>query len=141
MKIFLSIFLALAAFNSVPTESEELITLGVKVTNVDKDDSNIMVAVFSHYSTFLTKEMYRTEIISVSGNSETFVEFEVAKGEYAVAVFQDTNRNGDLDRNIFSYPTEPFGFSRNYRSMIKPPHWTDVAIQVSEKSIIEVELN
>jgi len=141
MKIFLSIFLALVGLNADSTDADELITLGVKVTNVKKNDSNVMIAVFSHYSTFLTEEMYRREIISVSGNSETYFEFKVVKGEYAVAVFQDTNKNGDLDRNIFSYPTEPFGFSKNYRPMIKPPHWTDVAIQVSEKSVIEVALN
>jgi uncharacterized protein (DUF2141 family) len=141
MKVILSIFLAIAGFVSNPVDSDELITLRVKITNLENDDSNIMIAVFSHYSTFLTEDMYRKEILSVSNYTEAFVEFKVARGEYAIAVFQDTNKNGNLDRNLFSYPSEPFGFSNNYRSLIKPPHWTDVAFQVEGESFVEVELN
>jgi len=141
MKIFLSIFLAFTCFVNNPSGVDELITLRVKVTNLEKHDSNVMIAVFSHYTTFLTEDMYRQQIISVSNFNETFAEFKVAKGEYAIAVFQDTNMNGDLDRNIFSYPIEPFGFSNNYRPLVKPPHWTDVAFRVEEESDIEVELN
>ncbi|MGB6037071.1 MAG: DUF2141 domain-containing protein [Cryomorphaceae bacterium] len=141
MKIFLSIFLAFTGWISTPSESDELITLRVKITNLEIEDSNIMIAVFSHYTTFLTEDMYRQQIISVSNYSEAFAEFKVAKGEYAIAVFQDTNKNGDLDRNFFSYPSEPFGFSNNYRPIMKPPHWTDVAFQVEGESFIEVQLN
>lgn len=141
MKIILTICFALAAWVSDPVESDEMITLRVKITNVENEDSNIMIAVFSHYSTFLTEDMYRQQTVSVSDYTETFVEFKVVKGEYAVAVFQDTNKNGDLDRNFFSYPSEPFGFSNNFRPILKAPQWTDVAFKVEEESLIEVKLN
>ncbi|MBM3418733.1 MAG: DUF2141 domain-containing protein, partial [Bacteroidetes bacterium] len=32
----------------------------------------------------------------------------------AVAVYQDLDRNGRLDKSAFGFPTEPYGFSRNY---------------------------
>jgi uncharacterized protein (DUF2141 family) len=140
MKIFISLFLVVLGIIPTLDDSDELMTLKVRITNVADDDSKIMIAVFSHYSTFLTKEMYRQQVITVSDYTDTVVEFKVARGEYAIAIFQDTNKNGDLDRNFFSYPSEPFGFSNNYRPLVKPPHWTDVAFQVVGESQIEIEL-
>ena len=128
-------------FSPSPNGVEELVTLKVKVKNVANEDSNIMIAVFKSYDTFLTEDMYRQETVAVKNFTETVVEFQLAKGEYAIAAFQDRNKNGDLDRNFLAYPTEPFGFSNNYRPMIKPPHWTDVAFQVESERVIEVELN
>ena len=75
-------------------------------------------------------------MIEVTDFTDTYVEFQVEKGEYAIAAFQDINKNGDLDRNIFQYPTEPFGFSNNFRPMLKAPHWTDVAFQATEDKTI-----
>jgi uncharacterized protein (DUF2141 family) len=124
-----------------PKEAEEEITLKVKITNVANEDSNIMIAVFRSYDTFLTENMYRKEVVAVDDFTETEIEFKLVRGEYGIAVFQDKNKNGDLDRNFFSYPLEPFGFSRNFRPLIKAPHWTDVAFQINEPSSIEVRLN
>ncbi|MCZ4408401.1 DUF2141 domain-containing protein [Cryomorphaceae bacterium 1068] len=140
MKIILSLCIALMGFFSASNGSEELISLKVRIKNVENEDSNIMIAVFRSYDTFLTEDMHRQEVIAVKNFTETEVEFKLAKGEYAIAVFQDKNKNGDLDRNFFAYPSEPFGFSNNFRPLIKPPHWTDVAFQVDSESAIEIEL-
>jgi uncharacterized protein (DUF2141 family) len=141
MKIVLSICIVLLGLFPDPERSEELISLKVRITNVENEDSNIMVAVFRSYDTFLTEDMHRQEVVAVKNFTETEVEFKLAKGEYAIAVFQDNNKNGDLDRNFFSYPTEPFGFSNNFRPLLKAPHWTDVAFQIDGEKTIEVELN
>ncbi|MFT4770929.1 MAG: hypothetical protein ACI9CP_001495 [Cryomorphaceae bacterium] len=140
MKYILSVILLVFGGLNLTESEDDLVTIRVIITNVENDDSKIMIAVFSHYTTFLTEEMYRQQIIAVSDYTETVVEFKVAKGEYAIAIFQDMNKNGDLDRNIFSYPSEPFGFSNNYRPLVKPPHWTDVAFQVEGEKTIEVNL-
>jgi len=126
---------------SLSNDSVEQITLRVKITNVANEDSNIMIAVFESHNTFLTDEMYRREVIAVDNFTETEIKFKIEKGEYAVAVFQDKNKNGDLDRNMFYFPSEPYGFSQNYRPVMKPPHWTDVAFQVNEPTTIEVRLD
>ena len=39
--------------------------------------------------------------------------FQVPPGAYAVAVFQDENGNGRLDRNPLGLPTEPYAFSND----------------------------
>jgi uncharacterized protein (DUF2141 family) len=41
---------------------------------------------------------------------------DVPHGQYAIAVIQDLNENQKLDRNIFTKPTEPYGFSGAWKS-------------------------
>ncbi len=45
------------------------------------------------------------------------VEIEgLAPGQYAIAVYQDLNENGKLDRNFLTIPREPYGFSGAWKS-------------------------
>jgi len=37
----------------------------------------------------------------------------VAAGHYAFSVFQDVDEDGDLNTNLLTMPTEPYGFSNN----------------------------
>ncbi len=43
------------------------------------------------------------------------------EGVYAIAVFQDLNADGVLNRGAFGAPTEPYGFSNNARGSFGPP--------------------
>lgn len=36
---------------------------------------------------------------------------DLSPGRYAIAVYQDKNKNGKLDKNFFGMPKEPYGFS------------------------------
>ena len=141
MKIIFGFYLALCLFCFPREATDPNVTLKIKITNLDEADSNVLIAVYRTYDTFLTDDMYCERIVAVRKRKETEVEFQVVKGEYAVAVFQDKNKNGDLDRNMFSFPTEPYGFSNNFRPSFRPPDWTDVAFKIDRERIIEVELN
>jgi len=59
---------------------------------------------------------------------------------YAIAVYQDLNRNGRLDKSTFGFPTEPYGFSRNYRPLYRGPMWKDAALQVDRDAAIDIHL-
>jgi len=54
----------------------------------------------------------------------------VEPGEYAIAVFQDLNGNGRIDRPFF-IPTEPFGFS-NDTGRGSPPRFEAAKVSVRE---------
>ena len=54
----------------------------------------------------------------------------VAPGEYAVAVFQDLNGNGRIDRPFF-IPTEPYGFSNDV-GRCGPPRFEAAKVSVRE---------
>jgi uncharacterized protein (DUF2141 family) len=51
-------------------------------------------------------------------------------GDYAATAYLDENSNQNLDTNLFGLPTEPYGFSRNARGAMGPPHFADAAFRV-----------
>ena len=46
-------------------------------------------------------------------------------GIYAIAIYQDVNRNGKIDKDFIGIPTEPYAFSNNYHPTIKAPDFND----------------
>jgi uncharacterized protein (DUF2141 family) len=42
-------------------------------------------------------------------------------GTYALAIYQDVNSNGKIDKNLIGIPTEPYAFSNNYKPTVKAP--------------------
>lgn len=56
----------------------------------------------------------------------------IPAGKYAIAVFQDVNRDGKLTKNLVGAPKEPYGFSKNVYGMFGPPDFEDVAFNVAE---------
>lgn len=57
---------------------------------------------------------------------------DLPTGRYAVGVFQDMNRNGQLDRGRFGIPSEPYGFSQDARGNGGPPEFRDAAFDLPE---------
>ena len=58
-----------------------------------------------------------------------FVFRQVPPGVYAVAVFQDLNGNGRLDRSPLGLPLEPYGFS-NDAGRLRRPSFPAAAIEI-----------
>ena len=58
-------------------------------------------------------------------------------GEYAVKVFHDENRNGELDKRLFGIPAEAYGFSNDARGTMGPPEYEKAAfkLEVPKKEI------
>ncbi len=56
---------------------------------------------------------------------------DVPAGALAVAVYQDLNGNGQLDRNALGVPTEPYGFSNDV-GRLAPPTFAGARVRVSE---------
>lgn len=52
--------------------------------------------------------------------NQRFVFEDVAPGTYAVAVYQDVNGNGRLDRTGLGLPLEPYGFSGEAVRGVRP---------------------
>lgn len=64
----------------------------------------------------------------------------VPTATYAVAVYQDLNRDGRLDKSTFGFPTEPYGFSRDYRPVYRGPMWKDAALKVDRDAVVDIRL-
>jgi uncharacterized protein (DUF2141 family) len=55
------------------------------------------------------------------------------RGRYAVAVYQDVNGNGRLDKYPTGYPSEPFGFSQNPLVVFGPPLFSKCVVEVTAR--------
>ncbi len=65
----------------------------------------------------------------------------LAPGRYAVIVFQDSNRDGRIGKNLVGLPTEPYGFSRNATGFLGPPKFSDAAVDVSDDNLsIQIDM-
>ena len=55
-------------------------------------------------------------------------------GTYALALYQDINSNGKIDKNFIGVPKEPYAFSNNYKPTIKAPNFDDCKFDYSSKT-------
>ncbi|MBK6978861.1 MAG: DUF2141 domain-containing protein [Cytophagaceae bacterium] len=60
---------------------------------------------------------------------------ELPQGDYAIAVYHDLNGNFNLDKNVFGYPSEPFGFSKNFKPRFSAPDFNDCKISISNTGL------
>ncbi len=54
----------------------------------------------------------------------------LAAGDYGVVVLHDENKNMKLDRNLFGFPKEGFGFANNPRVRLGPPTFQAAVLPV-----------
>lgn len=65
---------------------------------------------------------------------------DVAAGRYAISVFQDVNNDGELNANLLTLPTEPYGFSNNARGTFGPPKFQDAAFAVPAEGQVPLRI-
>jgi len=104
--------------------------LTVAVSDIDCCAVALHVALYHAESHWLTENgMVRGQVVPVLA-AEQEVEFSgLPSGDYAVAAFQDLNRNGELDRLFGLIPREPYGFSGSAGGF-RPPSFTEAAFAV-----------
>ncbi|MCS0630841.1 DUF2141 domain-containing protein [Telluria mixta] len=119
--------LALAApFAAQVTHAADLV---VHVDNVKSASGQVMVALYDNADAFL-KHPVRAEKAKADKAGTTLVFHDVAPGDYGLAVFQDINDNGRMDRNLMGIPTEPIAFSNNAQGRMGPPDFAAVKLAV-----------
>lgn len=62
---------------------------------------------------------------------KTTIELQLPAGRYAIAVLHDENSNHKLDRNLFGWPKEGFGFSNNPKVGLSAPSFNTAAMQIN----------
>ena len=54
-------------------------------------------------------------------------------GVYAIALYQDVNSDGKINKNILGVPTEPYAFSNNVKPKLKAPSFKDCQFEYNEE--------
>jgi uncharacterized protein (DUF2141 family) len=87
-------------------------TLTIRVENAEPGKGHLMAGIFNDERNFPDNYFKGQRVIVI--DTITVITFtDLPEGVYAVSVYQDTNGNEQLDKNIFGIPKEKYGFSNN----------------------------
>jgi uncharacterized protein (DUF2141 family) len=56
---------------------------------------------------------------------------DLPPGRYAIALYQDSNGNEQLDKTFIGMPTEPYGFSNDASAPFGPPDFEQAAFTIA----------
>jgi uncharacterized protein (DUF2141 family) len=87
-------------------------TLTVRVENIDPGKGHLMVGIFNSEGNF-PDDYYKGQRVLATDSVMVITFADLPEGSYAVSVYQDSNNNEQLDKNIFGIPKEKYGFSNN----------------------------
>ena len=138
MKILITVgcwLLAVGLFAQSPGQ------LTVTINNIKLVEGELYIAIYNDEDTYM--DIDRTafrEIIPVSTETESIIFSNIPDGEYAIAVFQDLNGNGELDKKGMGLPKEPFGFSNDARGKAGPPKYEKAKFSFSGDMNISIKL-
>jgi uncharacterized protein (DUF2141 family) len=132
----LGVCLLLLTFAGGQFEEESAITgrLSVRVVGLATNGGNVYVAVHKE-ATFLQDTSALTSMVlkPVGDKKEVNGQLEpLVHDTYALAVYQDMNENGQLDKNALGIPTEPYAFSNNPVVKWRAPTFKDAAVRLNQ---------
>lgn len=101
--------------------------ISVSVSSTCSKAGEVRLAVYANAEDFKAKREIASVVrASNDGTAELDLSLPAA-GTYVLAAFHDLNGNGELDRNMFGIPTEPYGFTKEPASKWEAPGFSDVA--------------
>jgi uncharacterized protein (DUF2141 family) len=109
----------------------------VVVGQVKKDGGRVHVGLYAEPRGFPdSAKALRAEVVDTHADSAIAEFHDVPPGKYAIAVFQDSNGNGVLDKGMMGRPKEPYGFSNNAAGKFGPPSFNAAAFTVGEAPVV-----
>ena len=101
----------------------------INVTNVSTKKGNILVALYNSDKGFPGgKEGAIRTATGLAQNEKCLIVIDnVVAGNYAVALFHDTNGDSKLNSNFLGIPKEGYGFSNNAANLFSAPKFKQAA--------------
>lgn len=131
-----TLLITLFVFSSIALFAQSKPEFNLKIQNIKTTKGTIRIAFYKKGADFPNDEgiTYAKEI-KISQAGEIDLKFnDIPLGEYAVAVFHDVNANKKIDKNLFGAPTEPYGFTRNFKPKFSAPKFSDCNIVFSSQN-------
>ena len=80
--------------------------------------------------------------VSISSEAKEILEVttDIPDGDYAIALFVDTNGNNKIDKNFIGIPKEQYGFSNNVMGRMAAPSFEQAKFEVTGPTIQNITL-
>ena len=125
MKLLFLTFILL--FSGVKTH-----TLSIHISGISKIKGSLFIAIFRPTDDFpVFGKQFKGIVKEVEGKSQNYNFDNLPEGEYALAIYQDENRNKILDKNLLGIPTEIYGFSNNARRTFSAPSFQEAKFKLN----------
>ena len=126
MKLLFLTFILL--FSGVKTHK-----LSIHISGISKIKGSLFIAVFRATDDFpVFGKQFKGIVKEVEGKSQNYNFDDLPEGEYALAIYQDENRNNILDKNLLGIPTEIYGFSNNARRNFSAPSFQEAKFKLNK---------
>ena len=125
MKLIFLTFILL--FSGVKTHK-----LSIHISGISKIKGSLFIAIFRPTDDFpVFGKQFKGIVKEVEGKSQNYTFDDLPEGEYALAIYQDENRNKILDKNLLGIPTEIYGFSNNARRTFSAPSFQEAKFKLN----------
>lgn len=117
------------------TKKSEQKALTIEINNLRSTDAPVDVKVYGDNDYFLKAEG-RLKKYRFTPNAESLTVriTDLDYSEYAIAVFQDENNNGKMDKNMLGLPIEGWCLSNNFQPTLMAPTYEDCKFEFNEKT-------
>ena len=107
--------------------------LNIEIENLASVNAPVYVSIYGTVNKFLSlKDQLKVFRFIPTGTRLTEQLSGIPHGTYAIATFQDLNGDGKIATNIFGIPTDPYGFSNNFKPKIKAPSFDDCSFEYDD---------
>lgn len=116
---------------------EESYALTVTVTNLPGARGNLLIGLYDSEVSFTDEPLAISPKIPLTSGDDVNTTIEgLRPGTYAIAVIQDLNGNGELDRNFLGLPKEPLAFSVIREIPKGKPDFKDCAFKIVDADVV-----
>jgi uncharacterized protein (DUF2141 family) len=123
--------IAKAASDTVATRAP----LTLVISNLASPTAPVIVGVYGTKNKFpYPKDQLKVYTFKPDSVLLTAMITDLPFGTYALAIYQDVNSNGKIDKNLIGIPTEPYAFSNNYKPTVKAPAFKNCQFEYNTSS-------
>jgi uncharacterized protein (DUF2141 family) len=117
------------------TKRSVQIPLTLVIKNLESTSAPVVVGLYNPKSKFPDpKGQLKEYHFKPHGNELRATITDQKFGDYAMAIYQDVNSNGKIDKNLVGIPTEPYAFSDNYVPKVKAPSFDNCKFSYNAKN-------
>ncbi len=136
-KILLILFLIFSV--SIALEKDK-VKLTVIITNINIIKGEIEIGFYNNPDAF-PDDGGEYKKLRVKVNEKNMkINIELPKGVWAVAIYQDINKDKECNTNFLGIPKEPYGFSNNIKPILSAPSFNKTKFKLYKNKSITINL-
>ena len=115
-------------------------TVVVEVEGLRNTEGRLFISLYNNAEDFpeVNKE-YLIIVVDPIPHKNVKVRFEnIPYGDYAMAMFHDEDRSGNIKKNFLGIPKEGYCFSRNFKPVMSAPDFEDCSFSLKSDTVVIV---